>query len=202
MRGLLLLAGGVASATAAACAGPQDCNMAGKCVGQKCTCITGFGGSSCQLLQAEAYHCGGGGLCLANGSATWGGSVVQADDGSFHMFAAMMTENKTLQAWLTNSVVLHAVAPAGKPQGPYAPADTALPPRAVPHFDSAMIHNPDAQRAPDGTFVIFYDGSSAQPPDAAGTSGAGVKMNPTILRQRIGLATARSRAANSRGPNL
>ena len=177
---------------AASCAGPHDCNMAGRCVGQKCECATGFAGASCDTLVMESYHCGQGGLCLANGSTTWGGSVVRADDGSFHMYAAMMTANRTMQAWLTNSVVLHAIAPSGHPQGPYTPAGVALAPRPKPNFDSVMIHCPDVVRAPDGTFAIFYDGSSTPPGQvvdrAAGASG----LNPIILRQNIGLATATS----------
>jgi hypothetical protein len=194
---LLLLGGGSSGAAAAGCGGPRDCNMAGTCVGGTCACTTGFAGASCDALAMEAYRCADGGLCLANGSATWGGSVVRADDGTFHMYAAMMTDNTTLQSWLTNSVVLHAVAPAGHPEGPYEPADIALAPRSPPHFfDSVMIHNPDAKRTRDGTYVIFYDGSSRPPADAgvgaAGGSSSGI--NPIILRQNIGLATAKSPA--------
>ena len=70
------------------------------------------------------------------------GSVVQADDGRWHMYAAMMADNATLQSWLTKSVVLHAVADL--PQGPYTPSDIALAPRPN-KFDSQMIHNPDVR---------------------------------------------------------
>jgi hypothetical protein len=198
---------------ATACTSPRDCSMAGTCVGGSCVCTAGFVGPTCGTLSLESFRCGAGGLCLSNGSTTWGGSVLQADDGRFHMYAAMMTENKTLQAWLTNSVVLHAVAAVA--EGPYLPSDTALAPRAVPHFDSVMIHNPDAQRAPDGTYLIFYDGSSAPPTPYhptvaenqwqqeqqqqqhhhqgdAGGSSATHPYNPIILRQKIGLATSKS----------
>ena len=147
------------------CTSSRECSNAGRCAAGTCVCVTGFTGDHCQVLSMESYKCGNGGLCLGNGSTTWGGSVVLGDDSSHHMFAAMMTANKTLQAWLTNSVVLHAVAPAGSPGGPYEAADVALAPRPVPNFDSIMIHNPDAHRAPDGTFLIFYDGSSAPPPN-------------------------------------
>ena len=144
--------------------------MAGHCTSGRCECIVGFTGPQCGTLAMESYQCGRGGLCLVNGSATWGGSVVQDDDGDFHMFAAMMTCNDTLQAWLTNSVVLHAVS-SGRPEGPYVPTDVSLAPRAVPYFDSVMIHNPDAKRAPDGQYVLFYDGSSKPPAAPAGRVG-------------------------------
>ena len=57
-----------------------------------------------------------------------------------------------------------------------------------------MIHNPDAKRAPDGTFVMFYDGSSTPPPNGAASDSSKVDINPIILRQNIGLATASSPA--------
>ena len=136
-----------------------------------------------------------GGLCLVNGSATWGGSVVQDDDGDFHMFAAMMTCNETLQAWLTNSVVLHAVS-SGRPEGPYVPTDISLAPRAVPHFDSVMIHNPDAKRAPDGQYVLFYDGSSKPPaaPAARGVNDVGAPRPPKRCALREASVSSRARA--------
>jgi hypothetical protein len=93
----------------------------GQCVNGTCLCNQGYMGQSCQALLMEAYECGKGGLCLSNGSTTWGGSVVQAGDGSWHMYAAMMTGNATLQKWLTNSVVLHAVAP-GRCEPPQPPS--------------------------------------------------------------------------------
>lgn len=155
--------------------------MAGNCITGSCACDVGFHGEACEALAMQSYKCGVGGLCLSNGTTTWGGSVVTADDGTHHMYAAMMTGNATLKKWLTNSVVLHAVAPAGQPHGPFSPAGVALAPRSPPAFDSLMLHNPDAKRAPDGTYLIYYDG------DSAGGAGADAHLN-----QRIGLATARS----------
>jgi hypothetical protein len=65
-----------------------------------------------------------------------------------------------------------------------------------------MIHNPDAKRAPDGQYVLFYDGSSKPPAAPAGRVGmddvddvddvGDTKYNPIILRQKIGLATSSS----------
>jgi hypothetical protein len=40
----------------------------------------------------------------------------QADDGSHHMFAAVMANNGSLATWLSQSVVGHAVSKTG-PQG-------------------------------------------------------------------------------------
>ena len=175
----------LAFAGSVGCSSALDCSMAGLCTNGVCECVTGFHGPKCSALQLMAYKCGSGGLCVKNGSATWGGSVVEADDGSWHMYAAMMADNATLQKWLTKSVVLHAVAPKGSPQGPYIPADVALAPRPG-KFDDQMIHNPDAKRLPvplsDGsTWAIWYDGTGKAKP--------GEDPHST---QRIGLATASS----------
>ena len=43
------------------------------------------------------------------GNATWGGSVVEADDGTWHVFAALMGNNGTLGVWLSESQVVHGV---------------------------------------------------------------------------------------------
>jgi hypothetical protein len=38
--------------------------------------------------------------------SSWGGSVLLADDGKYHMWAAEMTEGVGIKAWITNSQVL------------------------------------------------------------------------------------------------
>ena len=72
-------------ALAHGCSSPSDCNQAGRCVDSKCVCAAGFGGAACTELKMSSFNSSVGGLQLANGSTTWGGSVVQADDGSYHM---------------------------------------------------------------------------------------------------------------------
>ena len=42
--------------------------------------------------------------------SSWGGSVHLANDGLMHMWAAEMTDNVGIKAWITNSQVVHAVA--------------------------------------------------------------------------------------------
>ena len=64
----------------------------------RCKCVTGYGGSNCDQLAMVAYKCDYGGLCLRNGSTTWGGSVVEADDGSWHMYVtnSVFVNSRTL----------------------------------------------------------------------------------------------------------
>ena len=82
---LLLLLLPLVACCAAGCTAPADCNLAGDCVGGVCACDHGFHGAACEMLAMESYRCGAGGLCLTNGTTTWGGSVVTADDGTHHM---------------------------------------------------------------------------------------------------------------------
>ena len=76
---------------------------------------------------------------------TWGGNVLEDDDGRFHLYAAGFgTGDCGLAEWLTNSDVIHAVS--GSPDGPFRYRDTAVP---------LWGHNPQAIRAPDGKWLIY-----------------------------------------------
>eukprot|EP00038_Savillea_parva_P008795 m.179234 g.179234 ORF g.179234 m.179234 type:complete len:458 (-) comp14715_c0_seq1:59-1432(-) len=161
------------------CTSDKDCNHAGTCESNgTCVCDPPFYGRACESFALYSYPPGEGGLMIATGNTTWGGSVVEADDGSHHMFAAMMSGNGTLGTWLSQSVVAHAVSKTG-PQGPYIFSDVALGPRGDGFWDGGTCHNPDVKRAPDGTYLIYYMGSHS--------GGAGSEFN-----QRIGIASSSS----------
>ena len=67
------------------CTSSQDCNMAGTCDSGQCKCQSGYMGDACQFLAlGDSFACGQGGLCIPN-TSSWGGSVVQAKDGGWHM---------------------------------------------------------------------------------------------------------------------
>ena len=72
-------------------------------------------------------------------TSTWGGSVVKGRDGQFHMFAAMMVGHCGINAWLQNSVVLHAVSSTAT--GVYTPRQIVAP---------VFSHEPIAATAPTG----------------------------------------------------
>ena len=62
-------------------------------------------------------------------------------------------------------------------------------------FTGVTQHNPDIQRAPDGTYLLFYMGATANntspkncTPGVAGLGG----LTPVAAHQRIGVATAKS----------
>lgn len=191
-------------------AGNVGCNMAGVCnrASGLCACDHGWTGASCERLNfGLSYTCADGGLCLhgeLNSVATWGGQAVHDPvGGKWHVFAAMFPSNKTLDSWLTNSVVVHAVA--AEPQGPYTASDVALGPRGAAtdaFFDSITEHNPAAHRDPvTGTWLLFYMGSKQTPKSMSGSSAprvsGGICTNASapyasVCNQRVGLATAAS----------
>eukprot|EP00662_Eupelagonemidae_sp_cell21_P016945 gene16945-11139_t len=141
------------AAGTAGCASDKDCNYSG-CTTGACHCDPPFHGDACETFSLYSYKPGQGGLLMPGGNTTWGGAVVEADDGTHHMYAAMMSDNLTLSSWLSHSVVAHAVSTSG-PAGPYTFADVALGPRGGEWWDAVTCHNPDAKRTPDGTYVIY-----------------------------------------------
>eukprot|EP00051_Salpingoeca_urceolata_P025641 m.463660 g.463660 ORF g.463660 m.463660 type:complete len:499 (-) comp20354_c0_seq10:37-1533(-) len=173
------------------CVDAGSCNHAGKCVDGKCVCAVGFKGLTCSELNiGDPYDCGEGGMCLTDKS-TWGGGAVQDDDGSWHMFGALMNNNCRLASWLTNSVVVHSVSKTG-PQGPYNFSDLALTPRDRKYFDGVTVHNPDIRRAPDGTWLLYYMGSTDNSTVSKNCSTLGSSQSVLEFNQRIGLATSKS----------
>jgi len=166
------------------CASDLDCNHAGTCQAETghCLCDHPFHGTHCENFTLYSYLAGQGGFDSnhPNLTTSWGGSVVQADDGTYHMYAAMMSDNAPLSGWLHKSVVGHAVSKTGLPEGPYAFSDVALGPRPG-KWDGTTCHNPDVQRTNDGRFVIYYMGSQI------GGGSSGIEYN-----QRVGMAYSSS----------
>src|SRR5688500_7617266 len=89
----------------------------------------------------------------------WCGSAIAGDDGLFHLYASRWPRALPFSPhWLTNSEVVHATARV--PEGPYAFAGVVLPPRGEQYWDGRMTHNPTVHRAPDGTYLLFYTGTT------------------------------------------
>ncbi|MBN1247982.1 MAG: glycoside hydrolase family protein [Anaerolineae bacterium] len=89
----------------------------------------------------------------------WGASVIQGDDGRYHMFASVWPANRG--SWVTDSVVV--LASADRPEGPYHYEMDVLPPRGRDHWDGMMSHNPSIQRH-NGTYYLFYTGTTYTQP--------------------------------------
>lgn len=107
------------------CTSNIDCNHAGECTGGKCACSAPFSGEQCESFTLYNYKASEGGLQISEGNTSWGGSVLEADDGTFHMYVAIMSNNGTLGTWLQQSQIAHAVSKTG-PQGPYLLSDVPI----------------------------------------------------------------------------
>jgi len=77
----------------------------------------------------------------------WCGSVIQGEDGRYHMFSSRMAHNCGLDVWSVNSECVRAVSDS--PLGPFKVEELVVP---------ALCHNPTVHRASDGNFLLYYTG--------------------------------------------
>ena len=132
--------------------------------------------------------------------SSWGGSVLLADDGTYHMWAAEMTESTGIKAWITNSHIVHAVA--GDPRRPfqYTRKEVVWP---------VFAHEPTVSRAPSGEYVMMFTtndgeapGSQCNPPCDCGHNGTSCLSCPNDQQCRYSapLQTAMSWSNSTDGP--
>lgn len=132
----------------------------------------------------------GGGLDLED-YWIWCSSVIEGEDGRYHMFASGWPKRLGFGShWLFNSRILHAVS--GKPQGPYRLADTALGRRGREFFDGMNVHNPCIRRWKGYYYLYYmgttYGGSVPQSEEEISSQRSTEVWN----RKRIGVAVAES----------
>jgi len=123
----------------------------------------------------------------------WCGSVIQGEDGKYHMFASRWRKDIPFSPhWLTNSEIVRAVSDT--PEGPYRFEEVVLPARGEDYWDGRMTHNPTIHKYGD-TYLLFYIGTTykgATPtPDNPERQGSD-RVLTARANQRIGLATAKS----------
>lgn len=115
----------------------------------------------------------------------WCGSMIQGEDGRYHLFYSRWPVKLGHLAWVTHSEVARAVA--DHPLGPYKHADVVLPPRGREMWDGLCTHNPTILRF-GGKYYLYY----------MGNTGDGKEMTTLNWshrnRQRIGVAVADSPA--------
>jgi len=154
VAGLLipLAASGAAAlglSASAGCRNAMDCSLGGQCVEGRCQCYPIWQGARCERLAiGEASNTSTNGYRNPKG-ASWGGSVIRADDGSYHMFVSFISRDCALGSWKFNSVIHHAVSE--QPDGPYSFREEVL---------SEFAHNPTITRAPDGTYLLYHIGET------------------------------------------
>ena len=123
----------------------------------------------------------------------WCGSVVRADDGTYHMFAARWPKKYPFfDGYKCYSEVVRATSDT--PEGPYEFQETLLPARGPEHWDGMMTHNPTVHKCGD-RYLLFYIGATYQPPGptvAELVAGTTKTPNASYSTIRIGMATAPS----------
>jgi hypothetical protein len=128
----------------------------------------------------------------------WGGSVVQAEDGRFHMFYAIFDagpENPPFSdAWLLSSKIAHAVS--DRPDRGFVFQRIIL--RGALHegrpdaWDAQGVHNPHIQRF-GGAYYLYYIGSRDPGPQPEGSPGANLRKRDRIQQvQKIGVIACSS----------
>lgn len=121
----------------------------------------------------------------------WCGSVVQGEDGRFHMFASRVPKHMPFHpGWLVASEIVRAVADT--PEGPYEFQEIVLPARGAEYWDGRSTHNPHIIRYKD-TYLLYYMGTTH--PLGDDNYGENLSLDdPAIVvsrsNKRIGLATA------------
>lgn len=123
----------------------------------------------------------------------WGGSVIQAEDGRYHMFYAIFDagpDNPPFSdAWLLSSKIAHAVS--DQPDRGFVFQKVLL--RGAFHdgrpdaWDAQGVHNPHIQKF-DGKYYLYYIGSRDPGPPPEGSLGAGLRKRDRIQQvQKIGV---------------
>ena len=139
------------------CSSDAECSYNGVCSraaarGERlCVCDAAWTGDRCQTLAVRpARREAGLRIVESNGAntSTWGGSVIfDRETNTSHMWAAEMLQHCGIDAWTSNSHVIHATST--DPNGRYVRQSEVVP---------VFSHEPNVVRAPNGEFVMYYTG--------------------------------------------
>jgi hypothetical protein len=134
------------------CANDADCSLSGVCGAEgACMCDAAWTGPRCgtlALLPVDATAPGLRERDAATGAnvSTWGAPALRDETtGAWHAWASEMAAGCGINAWLTNSRVVHFTAAA--PGGPWTRDAVVWP---------AFAHEPDVVRGPSGEWVMVW----------------------------------------------
>ena len=194
-------------APTADCETEADCSYFGQCVAGRCVCRHQFAGGRCEAFNfAPLDPKTGVGLRTVDSStgeqtSSWGGSVLLDEAGTYHMFAAEMTNSVGIKSWRSNSRVVHATAASGNWN--FTRQDVAQP---------VFAHEPTVSRAPTGEWVMFFTtnagedpGSQCSLPHTCGENGSSCPWDSNAVQCPCGkhcapLSTRMSWARKPEGP--
>ena len=124
------------------CRTELDCSLNGRCVAAACVCSRGWAGHRCERLKFDATPRAAGfrhATARFGPLTSWGGAVLQDDDGTFHMWASVLTARCSMHYWLANSQVVHATTTSLT--APFEMREVVWP---------VFAHEPNVVRAPSG----------------------------------------------------
>jgi hypothetical protein len=115
------------------------------------------------------------------GYFVWCGTMVESDDGKYHLYYSRWKISLGMEAWVTSSEVAHAIGDS--PTGTFKFHDVTLPPRGKQLWDGMVTHNPTILHI-GKKYYLYY----------MGNTGDG-KLSSTLNwvhrnNQRIGVAVA------------
>jgi mannan endo-1,4-beta-mannosidase len=161
-----------------ACATDADCRFNGQCVNGACACDSAWRGPSCAALKLLPTPRANG-LKHANGSSSWGGSIMRnTSTGTYHMFASFITEQCGLGYWSTNSEIVRATSDT--PIGPYSIQQIVAP---------RFAHEPNLVfgTGPDRV-VLLATMNAKTPTDFANCSKPSPNDGAAVIRASDGVA--------------
>lgn len=129
---------------------------------------------------------------------TWDGSIIQGEDGRWHMFASRWPKRYPMHpGWLFLSEIVRASSDTA--EGPYTFEEVVLPARDSSYFDGRMTHNPSIRKVGD-TYLLYYLGVTYGPdlpedpelmPEES-VEGTDQWCREVWMNQRIAVATSKS----------
>lgn len=121
----------------------------------------------------------------------WCGSVIQGEDGKFHMFASRWPKAVPMHpGWLVASEIVRAVSDT--PEGPYTFQEVVLSARGAQYWDGRSTHNPSIAKHGD-RYLLYYMGSTHPFADVEPEEELSLQDPRVIVarsNKRVGLATA------------
>lgn len=87
----------------------------------------------------------------------WCGSVIQGEDGRYHMFASRWPQSLPHHTWMFASEIVRAVSDT--PIGPFQFEEVVLKPRGAKYWDGRCTHNPFIRKYKD-QYILYYMGST------------------------------------------
>lgn len=122
-----------------------------------------------------------------DGYIVWGASMVQDDDGVYHLFYCRWKGD--LSDWCRGAEIVRATAM--RPEGPYTKKEIVLRPvNDVNDWDGLSLFNPTVERFGD-KYYLYYSGSNGSNFPKRNKDGS-FRTSPkgTLITQRIGVAVA------------